>query len=66
MICLLLRHSSSPDSLSAERNDTKMPGANVSPNALYKLVVPLLRCEVSDVRDAAVLAIGNINNEALK
>lgn len=43
-----------------------MPGANVSPNALYKLVVPLLRCEVSDVRDAAVLAIGNVNSEALK
>ncbi|KAK9739122.1 Cell morphogenesis N-terminal [Popillia japonica] len=57
---------SSPDSLSAERNDAKMPGANVSPNALYKLVIPLLRCEVSDVRDAAVLAIGNVNSEALK
>lgn len=58
--------SSSPDSLSAERNDAKMPGANISPSALYKLVVPLLRCEVSDVRDTAVLAIGNVNSEALK
>ncbi|XP_071055767.1 protein furry isoform X2 [Onthophagus taurus] len=60
------RTSSSPDSLSAERNDTKTPGGNVSPGALYKLIVPLLRCEVSDVRDTAVLAIGNVNSDALK
>lgn len=58
--------SSSPDSLSAERNDNKTPNINVSPSALYKLIVPLLRCEVTDVRDAAVLALGNVNSEALK
>lgn len=58
--------SSSPDSLSAERNDNKTPNVNVSPTALYKLVVPLLRCELNDVRDAAVLALGNVNSEALK
>lgn len=34
--------------------------------ALYKLVVPLLRCEVTDVRDAAVNALGMINHDALK
>lgn len=38
----------------------------MSPAALYKLIVPLLRCEVNDVRDAAVLALGNVNSEALK
>lgn len=59
-------NSSSPDSLSAERSDSKAPGANVSPTALYKLVVPLLRCEVIDVRDTAVLALGKVNADALK
>ncbi|XP_039287310.1 protein furry [Nilaparvata lugens] len=56
--------SSSPDSLNAERTDTKSP--LVSPSGLYKLVVPLLRCEVVDVRDAAVHALGKVNADALK
>lgn len=55
--------SSSPDSLATvERND----GKSVTPTALYKIVAPLLRCEVADVRDAAVYAMGTINSEALK
>jgi len=55
--------SSSPDSLATgERNDSK----SVTPTALYKLIVPLLRCEVADVRDAAIYAMGTINPEALK
>lgn len=55
--------SSSPDSLATgERNDTK----NVTPTALYKLIAPLLKCEVADVRDAAIYAIGTVNSEALK
>lgn len=49
-----------------ERSDNRSTPLNVSPSALYKLVVPLLRGEVSDVRDAAVFAVGNINSEALK
>ncbi|XP_058831172.1 protein furry isoform X5 [Topomyia yanbarensis] len=57
--------SSSPDSLSADRSD-KSSGTTASPVALYKLVIPLLRCEVSDVRDAAVNALGMINHDALK
>ncbi|XP_062543394.1 protein furry isoform X2 [Armigeres subalbatus] len=57
--------SSSPDSLSADRSD-KSSGTAASPVALYKLVIPLLRCEVSDIRDAAVNALGMINHDALK
>ncbi|XP_031346669.1 protein furry isoform X1 [Photinus pyralis] len=60
------RISSSPDSLSAERSDNKAPGVNISPVSLYKLVVPLLRCEIADVRDTAVLALGKVNSDALK
>ncbi|XP_026677830.1 protein furry [Diaphorina citri] len=37
-----------------------------SPTGLYKLLVPLLRCDTTDVRDAVVHALGNINSEALK
>ncbi|XP_065087337.1 protein furry isoform X3 [Ochlerotatus camptorhynchus] len=57
--------SSSPDSLSADRSD-KSSGTAASPVALYKLVIPLLRCEVTDIRDAAVNALGMINHDALK
>lgn len=58
-------NSSSPDSLNADRSD-KSNAISPSPVALYKLVVPLLRCEVVDVRDAAVNALGMINHDALK
>lgn len=57
--------SSSPDSLNADRSD-KSNAISPSPVSLYKLVVPLLRCEVADVRDAAVNALGLINHDALK
>ncbi|KAE8748600.1 furry [Frankliniella occidentalis] len=59
--------SSSPDSLTNERGDSKAPSSTqVSPSGLYKLVVPLLRCEAADVRDAAVQALGRVNVDALK
>lgn len=57
--------SSSPDSLNADRSDKYAIGS-ASPLALYKLVVPLLRCEVVEIRDAAVNALGMINHDALK
>ncbi|XP_073975779.1 microtubule binding protein furry isoform X3 [Rhodnius prolixus] len=57
------RSSSSPDSLTTERNDK---GTNVTPAGLYKLLVPLLRCEVSDVRDAIAYSLAKVNSEALK
>jgi len=58
--------SSSPESLSAlERQDNKSPGPMLSPPVMYKLLVPLLRCEVSDVRDSVVQACGHINHIAL-
>ncbi|XP_058987593.1 protein furry isoform X2 [Musca domestica] len=59
------RLGSSPDSLNADRSDKSALGA-ASPQAFYKLIVPLLRCEVVDVRDAAVNALGMINHDALK
>ena len=32
---------------------------------MYKLLIPLLRCEVSDMRDSVVQALGNINHNSL-
>ncbi|XP_035429340.2 protein furry isoform X5 [Spodoptera frugiperda] len=59
------RTSSSPDSLS-ERSGGEGRGAQAAPSSLHKLAVPLARCEVPEVRDAAVAACGNINPDALK
>ncbi|XP_028156652.1 protein furry-like [Ostrinia furnacalis] len=59
------RTSSSPDSLS-ERSGGEARGAAAAPGSLHKLCVPLARCEVPEVRDAAVAACGNINPDALK
>lgn len=56
--------SSSPDSLN-DRNEKSTSGSALSV-ALYKLIVPLLRCEVSDIRDSVVDALGMINPDALK
>ncbi|KAG8224237.1 hypothetical protein J437_LFUL002693 [Ladona fulva] len=41
-------------------------GGTAPPSSLYKLVIPLLRYEAIDVRDAAVNAIGRVNPDALK
>ncbi|XP_068619983.1 protein furry isoform X2 [Battus philenor] len=57
--------SSSPDSLS-ERSGGEARGAVAAPTSLHKLAVPLVRCEVPEVRDAAVAACGHINSDALK
>ena len=59
--------SSSPESLaSMERSsDNKSPSPMVSPTVFYKLLVPLLRCEVSDMRDSVVQALGRINHVAI-
>lgn len=59
------RYSSSPDSLS-ERSGGEARSLQASPGSLHKLAVPLARCEVPEVRDAAVAAAGHINPDALK
>ncbi|KAF4524722.1 hypothetical protein B566_EDAN013957, partial [Ephemera danica] len=51
---------------SSSSNASTTTAATASPAALFKLVVPLLRCEVPDVRDAAVQGLGRVNPDALK
>ncbi|KAK9877860.1 hypothetical protein WA026_020090 [Henosepilachna vigintioctopunctata] len=58
--------SSNPDSFSSLERPESMKLGNISPSGLYKLVVPLLRSEVSDIRDATVYALGQINSNALR
>ncbi|KAF4525511.1 hypothetical protein B566_EDAN014935 [Ephemera danica] len=50
---------------SSSSNASTTTAATASPAALFKLVVPLLRCEVPDVRDAAVQGLGRVNPDAL-
>ena len=58
---------SSPDSLTIDRNETKSPiGSTTSPVALYKLIVPLLRCESVEIIESVINALGRINSDALK
>ena len=58
--------SSSPESLSnLDRVDRQSPGPMLSPPVMYRLLVPLLRCEVSEMRDCVVAACGHINHVAL-
>ena len=60
--------SSSPESLSMvtdRSSDNKSPSPMVSPSVMYKLLVPLLRCEVPDMRDSVVNALGRINHYAI-
>ncbi|KAG7159890.1 furry-like 2, partial [Homarus americanus] len=58
---------SSPDSGAGgdKGGERPYPGYSVSPLCLYKLLVPLLRCESTDMREAVTLALGKINHFAL-
>ncbi|XP_045105728.1 protein furry-like isoform X4 [Portunus trituberculatus] len=60
---------SSPDSGAGGGGDRggerPYPGYSVSPTCLYKLLVPLLRCDATDMREAVTLALGKINHIAL-
>ena len=53
--------SSSPESLISDHHraaDNKSPSPMVSPSVMYKLLIPLLRCEVPDMKDSVVHALG--------
>ena len=46
-------------------SDNKSPSPMVSPSVMYKLLVPLLRCEVPDMKDSVIHALGRINHHAI-
>lgn len=63
--------SSSPEAPDGRDGKSPLPLTSamlfsVSPSALYKLVVPLIRLETIDVRDLAVHSLGLINHMAVK
>lgn len=58
--------SSSPDGLATEKGDARASSSAVSPVALYKLLVPLLRCETIDMRNTVVNALSLINYAAVR
>ena len=63
----LIVSSSSPDGVLSEKSDARMSTVGaVSPSSLYKLIVPLLRCEVTNMRNTVVRALGMINYAGLR
>ena len=45
--------------------DNKSPSPLIMPTQMYKLLVPLLRNEVPEMRDSVVYALGRINHGAI-
>ena len=60
--CVFCR--SSPDSTNSERLEMRSPGANMTAKDLFKTLVPLIRCDSSDMRETVVVGLGRINPEA--
>ncbi|XP_054710198.1 protein furry-like [Uloborus diversus] len=59
--------SSSPDSISSERSDSRSPNnASVQVSSLFKQITPLLRSEQADMRDAIVFGLSKVNHLAVK
>lgn len=59
--------SSSPDSISSERSDSKSPNhTSVQVSSLFKQITPLLRSEQADLRDSIVLGLSKVNHLAVK
>ena len=61
-----MRCRSSPDSTNSERLEMKSPSAHMTAKDLFKTLVPLIRCDVSDMRETVVIGLGRINPEAFR
>ena len=55
---------SSPESNTADRGDNRQNGTTAS--GLFHLIVPLLKCEISDMRDTIVNGLGYTNPVVFK
>ncbi|XP_067137576.1 protein furry [Centruroides vittatus] len=59
--------SSSPDSISSDRSDSRSPNSGgVHACNLFKQIVPLLRSEQADLRDSVVIGLSHVNPQAIK
>ncbi|GFY64535.1 protein furry [Trichonephila inaurata madagascariensis] len=59
--------SSSPDSVTSERSDSRSPNSSsVQVSSLFKQITPLLRSEQADLRDSIVLGLSKVNHLAVK
>lgn len=64
-------NSSSPEAPDAREGRSPLPLTSamlfqVTPSALYKMIIPLIRAETADIRDLAVHSVGLINHMALR
>ena len=58
--------NSSPDSATNERPEVKSPTSNVTAKDLFKILVPLIKCEPTDMRESIVTGLGHINPEIFR
>ena len=58
--------NSSPDSVASERTEMKSPSPNVTSKDLAKMLVPLIRCDTTDMRETIISGLGHINPEAFR
>lgn len=64
-------NSSSPEAPDAREGRSPLPLTSamlfsVTPSALYKMIIPLIRAETADIRDLAVHSVGLVNHMALR
>jgi hypothetical protein len=57
--------SSSPDSTCSDRTDLRA-ASTATAKDLFKILVPLIKCDSSDMRETVVTALGCINPEAFR
>jgi len=63
--------SSSPEASDGREGKSPLPLTSamlfsVTPSTLYKLVIPLIRSDITDIRDLTVYSLGHINHLAVK
>ncbi|GIX72811.1 protein furry [Caerostris extrusa] len=62
-----LNLSSSPDSITSERSDSRSPNnSSVQVSSLFKQITPLLRSEQADLRDSIVIGLSKVNHLVVK
>lgn len=64
---LFLSHSSSPDSQQSDsRPASALSVSSETGRDLFRLLTPLIRCEVRELREATISALGRCSVDALQ
>ena len=72
LLCILLSYfcrNNSPDSLGSDKDSRSLSismNSSYTARDLFKLVVPLIKAEASDVRETAITGLGNIHPSSFR